>query len=101
MTEYNPVLTELDHALANIAQWMAPKNVDKGILHTFSSAYVQPEPYGVVLVVSAWNYPLLLSLQPLIGAIAAGTYRIISNTNPRFLFFQSPWNGDHYWKLGH
>lgn len=72
MSEYNPVLTELDHALANIDQWIAPKSVDTAIIHTFNSACVQPEPYGVVLIMSTWNYPLMLSLQPLIGAIAAG-----------------------------
>lgn len=35
-------------------------------------AYVQPEPLGVMLIIGAWNYPLVLSIQPLIGAIAAG-----------------------------
>lgn len=35
-------------------------------------AYVQPEPLGVVLIIGAWNYPFVLTIQPLIGAIAAG-----------------------------
>lgn len=35
-------------------------------------AYVQPEPLGVVLIIGAWNYPFVLTMQPLVGAIAAG-----------------------------
>lgn len=34
--------------------------------------FVQPEPLGVVLIIGAWNYPFVLTMQPLIGAIAAG-----------------------------
>lgn len=34
--------------------------------------YVRPEPLGVVLIIGAWNYPLAVTLQPLVGAIAAG-----------------------------
>ncbi|XP_054994473.1 aldehyde dehydrogenase family 3 member A2 isoform X4 [Sorex araneus] len=40
-------------------------------------AYVQPEPLGVVLIIGAWNYPIVLTIQPLIGAIAAGNAAII------------------------
>ena len=35
-------------------------------------SYIQPEPYGVVLVIGAWNYPLTTSIHPVISAIAAG-----------------------------
>ena len=72
MTEFNPLLAELSHAITSIDHWMASKHVEKGVVNMFSSAYIQPEPYGIVLIMSPWNYPLMLSLQPLIGALAAG-----------------------------
>ncbi|EPY76010.1 fatty aldehyde dehydrogenase [Camelus ferus] len=40
-------------------------------------AYIQPEPLGVVLIIGAWNYPFILTIQPLIGAIAAGNAVIV------------------------
>lgn len=59
-------------ALKKLHRWMAPEKV-KTLMTTFpSSAEIVPEPLGVVLVISAWNYPFLLSLDPVIGAIAAG-----------------------------
>ncbi|XP_060214438.1 aldehyde dehydrogenase [Lycium barbarum] len=59
-------------ALKELKRWMKPEKV-KASLTTFpSSAEIVPEPLGVVLVISAWNYPFLLSLDPVIGAIAAG-----------------------------
>ena len=42
-----------------------------------SKSYIYPEPYGNVLIISPWNYPLQLTLTPLIGAIAAGNTAII------------------------
>ncbi|CAJ1974241.1 unnamed protein product [Sphenostylis stenocarpa] len=59
------ILKELKH-------WMTPEKVKTSIRTFPSSAEIIPEPLGVVLVISAWNYPLLLSLDPVVGAIAAG-----------------------------
>ncbi|KAK3041393.1 hypothetical protein RJ639_001591, partial [Escallonia herrerae] len=58
-------LKELDH-------WMTSEKVKTSITTFPSSAEIVSEPLGVVLVISAWNYPFLLSLDPVIGAIAAG-----------------------------
>ncbi|KAL8244344.1 hypothetical protein R6Q59_010602 [Mikania micrantha] len=59
-------------ALKKLKDWMKPEKA-KTNLGTFpSTAEIVPEPLGVVLVISAWNYPLLLSVDPVIGAIAAG-----------------------------
>ena len=66
------VLVDLSLAINNLDKWMAAQPVEKGLLHQFNSAYVKPEPYGMVLIMSPWNYPVMLSLQPLVGAIAAG-----------------------------
>ncbi|KAL8216206.1 hypothetical protein R6Q57_023043 [Mikania cordata] len=59
-------------ALKKLKDWMKPEKA-KTNLGTFpSTAEIVPEPLGIVLVISAWNYPLLLSVDPVIGAIAAG-----------------------------
>ncbi|KAK7282715.1 hypothetical protein RIF29_11704 [Crotalaria pallida] len=58
--------------LKGLKQWMKPEKVKTSIRTFPSSAEIVPEPLGVVLVISAWNYPFLLSLDPVIGAIAAG-----------------------------
>ncbi|XP_021743693.1 aldehyde dehydrogenase family 3 member H1-like isoform X1 [Chenopodium quinoa] len=59
-------------ALKKLKQWMKPEKVKTTLLAFPSSAEVVAEPLGVVLIISAWNYPILLSLDPVIGAIAAG-----------------------------
>ncbi|WZZ60294.1 hypothetical protein YC2023_060401 [Brassica napus] len=60
-------------AVQQLKDWMAPDKVAKTSLTTFpASAEIVYEPLGVVLVISAWNYPFLLSIDPVIGAISAG-----------------------------
>ena len=72
MTELNLVLSDVSLAISSVEKWMLPQHVAKDLVNRFNTAYIKPEPYGVVLIISPWNYPLLLSLQPLVGAIAAG-----------------------------
>ena len=72
MTELNLVLSDVSLAVSNVEKWMSPQHVAKDLVNRFNTAYIKPEPYGVVLIISPWNYPLLLSLQPLVGVIAAG-----------------------------
>lgn len=62
--------------LTNIKAYMKPKPVFKSILLNQKS-YVVCEPLGVVLIISPWNYPIVLTLGPLIGAIGAGNCVII------------------------
>ncbi|XP_077213407.1 aldehyde dehydrogenase family 3 member H1-like [Tasmannia lanceolata] len=59
------VIKELKH-------WMKPEKAKTELTTAPSSAEIISEPFGVVLIISAWNYPFLLSLDPVIGAIAAG-----------------------------
>ncbi|CAD5178550.1 unnamed protein product [Musa acuminata subsp. malaccensis] len=59
-------------ALKKLKRWMKPRKVPTSITTFPSSAKIVPEPFGVVLVISAWNFPFLLSIDPVIGAIAAG-----------------------------
>lgn len=58
--------------ISGLKKWMAPEKVGTTITSFPSSAEIVPEPLGVILIISAWNYPFLLSMDPVIGAIAAG-----------------------------
>ncbi|KAK5835033.1 hypothetical protein PVK06_010716 [Gossypium arboreum] len=59
-------------ALKELKQWMMPQKVETSLATYPSSAEIVAEPLGVVLVISTWNFPFSLSLDPVIGAIAAG-----------------------------
>ncbi len=76
-TEIGIVLSEISHALKNIKEWTKIKKVKTPMVNFKSKSYIHPEPYGNVLIISPWNYPLQLTLTPLIGAIAAGNTAII------------------------
>lgn len=76
-TEIGFCLAELDYTLQHLAQWMKPRRVKLPKTLFPASGHIQPEPLGVVLILGAWNYPLQLTLGPLIGAIAAGNCAII------------------------
>lgn len=71
------VLGEIDFMLKNLADWVTAKPVKKNLFTMLDEAYVQAEPLGVVLIIGAWNYPFVLTIQPLIGAIAAGNAVIL------------------------
>ncbi|KAK1435170.1 hypothetical protein QVD17_00930 [Tagetes erecta] len=70
--EIGTVVKSINNALANLKQWMAAKKTRLPIAAFPSSASLVPEPLGVVLIISSWNFPIGLSLEPLIGALAAG-----------------------------
>ncbi|GMI82933.1 aldehyde dehydrogenase 4, aldehyde dehydrogenase 3H1 [Hibiscus trionum] len=59
-------------ALKEMKHWMKPEKAKTSLTTFPSTAEIVSEPLGVVLVISAWNYPFLLSLDPVVGAIAAG-----------------------------
>ena len=74
MADTMPVINNAKHALKNIKKWIKPEkrkpNFPLGLLG--SKAYVQFQPYGVVGIISPWNFPLTLSIAPLIEIFAAG-----------------------------
>lgn len=76
-TEMGFILEELSYVLPRLEKWAKPKKVKTPIAMFPGSSYIQPEPYGVVLIVSPWNYPFQLTLAPFIGAIAAGNRVVI------------------------
>jgi aldehyde dehydrogenase (NAD+) len=70
-------LSEIKFVLKNLKAWIKPQKVGTPINLFPSSSYIYTEPLGVVLVVAPWNYPFALTIQPLIGAIAAGNCSIL------------------------
>ncbi|KAJ3590651.1 hypothetical protein NHX12_008600 [Muraenolepis orangiensis] len=75
---------EISLALERLTTWAAPRPVEKNLLTVMDEVYVQPEPLGVVLVMGAWNYPWAVTLQPLVGAIAAGNAVVIKPSEVSF-----------------
>ncbi|XP_012679555.2 aldehyde dehydrogenase family 3 member A2-like [Clupea harengus] len=68
---------EINLAVDRLAEWAAPRPVEKNLLTIADEVFIQPEPLGVVLIIGAWNYPWAVTLQPLIGAIAAGNAAVV------------------------
>jgi aldehyde dehydrogenase (NAD+) len=65
------------HMIENMYDFTAPKSVDKPIIFLGETCEVRHVPLGVVLIISAWNYPIQLSLGPLVGAIGGGNTAIV------------------------
>lgn len=76
-TEIGLILNEINYALKNIYKWVKPKNVPTALVNFPSKNYILKEPYGSVLIISPWNYPVQLCLLPLVGALAAGNTAIL------------------------
>lgn len=72
VTETGFLLAEINNAIRNLKRWMQPDLVSTNLLNIPSSSSVLKEPLGVVLIIGPWNYPLMLLLTPMVGAIAAG-----------------------------
>lgn len=77
MTEIGLVLEEISFHLRRLPKWARDKRVKSPIAQFPSKSFVSPEPYGVALIMSPWNYPVLLSIGPLVGAISAGCTAVV------------------------
>ncbi len=77
MTETGMVLDELKFVASHLFKWAEVRKVRTPLAQFPSRSFVVPEPYGTVLVMSPWNYPFQLSLEPVIGAVAAGNTVVI------------------------
>ncbi|UTC63111.1 aldehyde dehydrogenase [Treponema sp. OMZ 787] len=80
-SEFAIVRGELKFAIKHLKKWMKPKRVPTSIAHFKSSSRIVYEPFGTVLIMSPWNYPLNLTLAPLVGAIAAGNCSVVKPSN--------------------
>ena len=72
MCETGLVLSEITYMLKHIRSFAKEKNVLTPLAQFHSRSFKKPSPYGVALMMSPWNYPFLLTIDPLIDALAAG-----------------------------
>lgn len=73
VTEIFSCINSTIHAVHNVHKWAAPQNVSTKFPTNLLGPQVRRESKGVVCVISPWNYPLVLTIEPLIGAIASGS----------------------------
>lgn len=77
MTEISIVLGEIDNFMENLGRWVAPSKKSTPLKLFPSRSMILTEPLGVALIMSPWNYPVQLVLNPLVGAIAAGCTAVV------------------------
>ncbi|PIJ52562.1 aldehyde dehydrogenase family protein, partial [Leucobacter sp. OLES1] len=77
LAEIGFLVAEIDHALGELGRWMRPRRVGVPLMLQPAAAKVVAEPLGVVLIIAPWNYPLMLALSPLIGALSAGNAAVV------------------------
>lgn len=77
MCETGLTLNEISHMLRHLSDYAREKRVRTPLAQFPSRSFQKPSPYGVVLIMSPWNYPFLLSIGPLIDALAAGNTVIL------------------------
>jgi aldehyde dehydrogenase (NAD+) len=77
LTEVGIILDEIRFIKRHLSSWAKPRRVRTPYYHFPASSYVYPQPYGVALIISPWNYPFQLTVSPLIGSIAAGNCSVV------------------------
>ena len=77
MCEVGLVLAEISYTLRHIDGWARTKRMATPLTNFHAKSMIVEEPYGVALIMSPWNYPVLLTLEPLVGAIAAGNCAVV------------------------
>ena len=77
MCETGLVLEEITYMLKHVTRFASEKSVRTPLAQFHSRSYQKPSPYGVVLIMSPWNYPFMLTLSPLVDALAAGNTAVV------------------------
>lgn len=77
LAEFGMILEEIRYTKRKLRTWARPKRVPTPMTLFGAKSRIYSEPYGVVLIISPWNYPMYLTFGPLIGAIAAGNCAMI------------------------
>lgn len=77
IAEILPTIQELNHTLKYLKKWMRPSARHISIVHRLARGKVIYQPLGIVGIIVPWNYPIFLSMAPLIGALAAGNRAMI------------------------
>jgi len=82
--EINQVEHEVQHMIDHLEEYAAPENVSTNLLNLPGSSAIRCDPLGVCLVIGAWNYPVYLSLIPLVGCLAAGNTAILKMPSDKY-----------------
>ena len=77
MCETGMTLAELSYVLAHMNRWAKPCRVLTPLAQFHARSFTVKNPYGVTLIMSPWNYPFMLTMEPLIGALAAGNCCVV------------------------
>ena len=77
MCETGLVLSELTYMIRHVRRFAKEKRVPTPLAQFHSRSFKKPSPYGVTLIMSPWNYPFMLTIEPLIDAIAAGNTAVL------------------------
>lgn len=77
MCEVGFTLSELSYMIRHTRHFAADKKVITPLMHFASRSYLKNAPYGTVLIMSPWNYPFMLTMEPLIDALAAGNTVVV------------------------
>lgn len=77
MCEIGLSLAEITHLIKHTKRYAKPKGVHTPLAQFLSKSFVLPSPYGNTLIMSPWNYPFMLAIEPLADAIAAGNTAIL------------------------
>ena len=80
--ELSLIRDEIARALDNVKQWAKPEYLSVRFTFMLSRPRVNKVPFGTVLVMGAWNYPLVLLLAPMVAAMAAGN-TVVVKVSPR------------------
>lgn len=77
VTEIGLVIKEINNAIRHLPDWVKPERVGTDIVNLPSSSFVVRDPLGTVLVIGPWNFPFMLTLLPVIGAMAGGNTIVV------------------------
>jgi len=76
-SEIGMIYEDINLMVSQLKSWATPKLSQTGVANFPARSYTYVEPFGTTLIIGAWNYPLQLTLVPLIGAVAAGNCSIV------------------------
>ncbi len=77
LSDMKPVLKEIDHICGHLKSWLKPKKVPPPLAYLGTNSKIIYEPKGVALILAPWNFPFMLTVGPLVSAIAAGCCAIV------------------------
>ena len=86
LTELNLIEQDIQLALDHLDEWSTPTAVGTDIVNLLGAGQseIHHEPLGVICIYGAWNYPFILTLQPIVGAIAAGNCVLVKTPSPKY-----------------